>query len=538
MTSSAPGSELAGVGVLTHFALRRDRVRLAVWIAGITLLVVTTATSYASRYPTEADRAAIGEALQLPATVALVGPYRGGAVPTYGAMVSQAALGLACVLAALMNLLAVVRSTRADEEAGRAELVQAAPVGRRAGLTAALAVAISADVVLGGLVALALSLSGVESIDAGGSLLFGAAVGTTGLVFAGVAALTAQVSEFARGAAGLAGAVLGGAYALRAVGDVSAGWLSWLSPIGWAQATDPYGADRWWPLLLALGAAAVLMAGAGRLNRRRDLGTGLFPPRPGPPEASAALGSVEGLALRLQRAGLLAWTLGIAIVGVAYGSILGGAQDLLEQISALQHLVVAGASITESFAAALVLIVAIVVGVLAVQAVLKLRTEEAAGRVEVVLTAAVSRPRLLASHLAVAMGGGAIVLTIGGLALGVGAAISLHDASMVGRLGAAALAYVPALWVVAAFAAAVVALWPSASWLAWLGVAYPFAAYYGATYLSAPGWFEALSPYSHVPLVPAEPVSIVPLLGLAVVAAALTAVALAAFRRRDVRPGG
>ncbi len=531
------GSGFTGLGVVTRFVLRRDRVRLAVWVGGIVLLVVTTAASYARRYPTAADRTAVADAFRLPATVALVGPYRGGDVPTYGALVAQAALGLATVLAALMSIFTVVRATRAEEESGRAELITAAPVGRHVPLTAALVVAVGADFALGVLIALGLPATGVESITSSGSLLFGAAVAATGVVFAAVAAVTAQVSQYGRGAAGLAGAVLGAAYALRAIGDVGPGGLSWLSPIGWAQAAAPFTGDHAAPLLLAVVTAAGLIGLGVRLRQGRDLGSGLIPPAPGPAYASAGLGRPLGLAWRLQRVGVLAWALAITGFSVAYGSILGGAEDLLREISTLHELEITGARITDSFAAALVLVFAIVVAAFTVQTLLKTHSEEAAGRAEVVLATAVPRSAYMGSHLAVAMVGGAGLLLVAGTGLGLGAAVSLHDAVMLPRVAGAALAYVPAVWVVAGFAALVVGRLPRWSQLAWAGVAYPFVAYYATTYLGAPRWVEALSPYAHVPLLPAEGFTVAPLFVLVAVAAGLVGLGLTGFRRRDLVPG-
>jgi len=52
--------------------------------------------------------------------------------------------------------------------------------------------------------------------------------------------------------------------------------------------------------------------------------------------------------------------------------------------------------------------------------------------------------------------------------------------------------------------------------------------------LDVPGWVLDISPYEHVPAVPAATVAAGPLLALAAVAAALTAAGLAGFRRRDV----
>ena len=54
------------------------------------------------------------------------------------------------------------------------------------------------------------------------------------------------------------------------------------------------------------------------------------------------------------------------------------------------------------------------------------------------------------------------------------------------------------------------------------------------TLLGLPQWLRDLSPFEHVPQVPATWFDAVPLVVLTVVAAVLTAVGLAAFRRRDI----
>lgn len=83
--------------------------------------------------------------------------------------------------------------------------------------------------------------------------------------FAGIAALTLQISQSARGAKGMALAALGVAFALRAVGDalgevgesgveVISRWPSWISPIGWGQQMKTFYDNSWWILLLFLDA--------------------------------------------------------------------------------------------------------------------------------------------------------------------------------------------------------------------------------------------------------------------------------------------
>ena len=85
----------------------------------------------------------------------------------------------------------------------------------------------------------------------------------------------------------MAFAVLGAAFLLRAIGDTASGlsWLSWLSPIGWAERFRPFAGERWAVLLLPVALLVVLLAAAAALLVRRDLGAGVLagPPRARPP---------------------------------------------------------------------------------------------------------------------------------------------------------------------------------------------------------------------------------------------------------------
>ena len=54
--------------------------------------------------------------------------------------------------------------------------------------------------------------------------------------------------------------------------------------------------------------------------------------------------------------------------------------------------------------------------------------------------------------------------------------------------------------------------------------------------LGLPDWVLGLSPFDHVPQLPADDFSAAPLLALCAVAAALTALGMLAFRRRDLAP--
>ncbi|MFD7449338.1 ABC transporter permease [Kitasatospora sp. NPDC059827] len=527
---------LAGGATLLRFALRRDRVRLSAWVLGLGLLTLATADSVHSVYPTAADRASIAHASASPAVLAMTGPARYLADYTWGAMLGHRLLGLLVVLAGLLNVLTVIRHTRAEEEGGRAELVRSAAVGRHAQLAAALAAAAVADLALGLLLALGLPALGIPGLGAGGALLYGAATAVGGLLFGAVAAVTAQVSAHARTASGLALAVLGAAYALRAAGDTGRTGLSWASPIGWLQRSYPFVEDRWWPLLPALALAAGTAVAGFALSTRRDFGAGLRAARPGPATGSAFLGTPFGLALRLHRGLIGGFATALLLLGAMYGSLLGEADSMLRDVDRIKEALarLGGHSLADSFAALTMLVVAVVGGVYAVLAAQRARAEESAGRAVPVLAAGVSRSGWLGGHLAAALLGSVVVMVAAGTGFGLAGALSTGDGAVFLRLLGAALAFVPALWVTVGFAAAVHGWLPRATALAWAVPAYAFVIGYLGPLLRLPRGLDGLSPFGRVPRLPAARMDWAPPAVLTLVAAALIALALAGFRRRDL----
>jgi ABC-2 type transport system permease protein len=101
-----------------------------------------------------------------PALAFLYGPVYGHSV---GGLTAWKPGVLVAVTAALMSIFVVIRHTRADEEAGRLELVGSTATGRQAPLAAALLVALAANVVLGLLVTVTLIAIG---LPAAGSLAY------------------------------------------------------------------------------------------------------------------------------------------------------------------------------------------------------------------------------------------------------------------------------------------------------------------------------------------------------------------------------
>jgi len=537
--------ELTGTRRLLRLAARRDRIVLPVWVLSLGVLWLASVASIAGLYGSEADRVQYAVAVA-PSVIARAfeGPIFGTSL---GAILMTETFGMFAVLVAVMSLQAVVRHTRLEEETGRAELVGSAVVGRHAPLTAALLLTFTANLVVGALTAVILL---AYDLPVAGSLLAGLLLTGVGWSFAGVAAITAQVSASARGANGMAGAVVGLAYFLRAVGDglgevapsgveVTSAWPSWLSPIGWGQQGRAFAGDRFWVLALFAVLVVATVAVAFALTRHRDVGVGMRPVRPGPANASAALRSPLGLAWRLQRGSVLGWSAGLIIASAVFGAIGDEVDAFLETSEELVELFaqLGGSEVlVDLFIVFLMGLLAVAVGAFAVQGVLRLRTEELAGRAEPLLSTAVSRRRWVASHLTVVVVGSAGMLLASGLAGG--AAYGLVTGEWGGRFWdwvLAAAVGVPAVWVLAALVVAAVGLVPrwavAIGWSA-LGVSLVMGQL-GALF-DLPQWVLNVSPFTHVPAVPAEELEWLPLLVLLAVAAVLTAVGLVAFRRRDL----
>lgn len=534
----------AGTGRLVRLALRRDRVQLPVWLLALTGVVAASASSIQGLYQTEQERLAYA----MSNAGSAVSRVFNGAVadPSVGSITATETYGFTAVLVALMSIMAVVRHTRQNEETGRAELVGAAVVGRYAMLTAALVVAVLANAVLALLMAGTLVAIG---LPAAGSAGFGLALGGAGIAFAGVAAVTAQLSESARGANGLAGAMLGLAFLVRGIGDmlgeptpdgtsVTSLWPSWLSPVGWGQQLHPYAGGRWWVLALYPVFFAALVWTAYRLTDHRDVGTGMMPVRRGPAVASRTLLSPLGLAWRLQRGVLLGWSVGVAIMAVTMGSLGREAEELLATSDELKEYFAqiggGGANMVDAYFAAFMGIFGIVIAGYTVQALLRIRAEET-GPLEAVLATAVSRPRWMLSHITCAMLGTVALLLLLGLGTALSHGMASGDFSQTLELLGAALAQAPAALVLAGLVVLTLGALPRwAVALSWTALVACLLISQLGPLLELPQPVMNVSPFSHVPYLPVADPAATPLVALLAVAAALTGLGIGAFRRRDL----
>lgn len=527
-------NSLAGTPAMIRLALRRDRWMLPAWIIGLAAAAYLTAQATVGLYPNEVERIKAASAVNSSsAVVALYGPLFD--VTSLGELAMLKMTVFGGVILGILATYIVVRHTRADEEAGRLELVSAGQLGRNAALTAGLSVSAATMVGIGLLTWLALWAAGLPFA---GSLAFGLAWMATGFAFTGIAGVAAQLTSSARIALELGIAAVAVSYALRAVGDLrkpEPSLLSWLSPLGWGKQVRAFAGDNWIVLLLPLALFVVLVPLAFWLQSRRDLGAGLLDlERPGP--ARGDLGGVWGLAARLQGPTLLVWAAFFGLLGLLMGSLASSFDDWLTSPNIQELFQKLGGQqvLTDAILAAYIAMMALLAGGYGVAAAGKLRTEEVAGHVETILGSPTSRWKWAASVYGVALAGVAILMALGGLGVGVGAAISLQDAGQIWPAFVAGLAQVPAAWVVTSVVMLLFGVAPRLGALAWVVFAGAIVLAEFGVLWEAPQWLMDLSPFQHSPKLPVTAEATTPLLWLALTAVAVSAVGFVGWRRRDV----
>jgi ABC-2 type transport system permease protein len=512
--------------------------RIRTWsFAGLFFITsYANVVAYRSTYPALSDRLALARSLGTNDAVRLFygRPYD---LLTVGGYAAWRIGGVLTLLAAVWGFLAAIRATRAEEDAGRAELVLAGIVARRNFYRAAL-VAIAGGVALlwlAGFLGLALA-----KLSLGGSAYMALAVVSVAAVFAGVGALAGQLAASRRLAIELSSAALLISFLARVVADTTTSfeWLRWLTPLGWAEELRPFTGTRPWVLLLPLLATAALLAVAGAIALRRDVGTGLLPARDSSPPNRRLLGSPLAQALRGERGSFAIWLLSAGffalVVGAISTSIAGAGIS-----GALQRQVkqAAGVSIVTpvGYMSLTFIFFAIVLSLFACAQIGAARGAEMEQQLETLFALPVSRTRWLAGRLALAAGGAAAIGLFAGLCAWAGAASQNASGVSLGQMLGAGANCLPVALLFLGLGTLAYALAPRAG----SGIAYGLVMVaflwqlFGAA-LSAPRWLIEVTPFQHIGLVPAQAFRAGDAAVMVAVGAVAALAGLWAFRRRDL----
>lgn len=493
--------DLIGTGGLIRLILRRDRIWLLLWMLVILSIILGGAVSIEDVYPTvEARQERFDQIMNIPMFML----FQSKAFDTSpGALATQQAFGGSTILAALGSALFLVRHTRKEEQMGRRELIGSTVIGRHAPLAAALTVVLGSGMIVAGVSTIGLIGIGFPMA---GSLALGLVVGSAVWIAAAMAAVAAQVTENSGVASMSAFGLFYGFHFVRGISDMggeSLAWLGWLVPNGWLEHVRPFAGERWWVFGLIVVWVILLLRLAFRLVGRRDLGAGLIPSRNGPATAPTGLRNPMGLAWRLQRRMLFFWIGLIIFIAFPTGFIGPSALEEYAQSQWLQEYAAAinVASPADAFFTYLVFIMVFLITMYAIMATLRMRSDEAEGTAEMILTTPVNRWRWAVSHLVFGLGAPMILLVIMGFGFGLGSGVQSGDlGGDLARMLRLTTSLVPAVWVIVGITMAAFGLLGRGSnVIGWIALAVGIMTEIIVKMKLLPEWlFLVLSPFAHV----------------------------------------
>ncbi len=525
-----------GTRSLLFLLLRKDRVKILIWLLSILAITLAAAAAYPSIYQGEQDIMAFALTMDNPAMIAMLGLGYDVADYTTATIFAHEMLLFTVIAVAVMNILIVGRATRADEEDGQLELVRSLPVGRLAYLNAAIMEIILINIALALFVGVGLVSLGLDGMDLESSSLFGAILGATGIVFAAITAVFAQLAETSRGATGLSFGALIAAYILRAIGDVNIEVLSYISPLGWSVRTEVFAVNHWWPVFISITAAVLLTGIAFYLNSIRDMGDGFIPTKKGNPHASALLKSPLGFVLKQQRANILSWGIGLFLLSAAFGAIMGELETYYGDMELLQAFFAQNPdlSMTAQFLSLILVIISLFGAAPAIMIMLRLLGEEQHNHTEHLYSRAISRTTLMTNYFLAGLFVTLFMQTMIALGLWSAGASVMEDPITFGELYSASLAYLPAMWVMVAFATMLIGAFPKITNLIWLYVVFCFLVVYLKDLLKLPDWLSDVSSFNHVPDLLNAEIDWIPIILLVLIAGFLSMIGLIGYKRRDI----
>lgn len=521
--------------------LKRDWKKITIWILGLGLFSASFVPAF-KEIAKGQGLAGMYETLKNPAMIAMVGPTPVDSANDYtlGAMYSHEMLLFCGLFAMIISVLHVVGHTRKEEDLGLTELVRSFQVGRQANSMATMIEVVFINLVLALLTSVILISFGAETISVEGSFLFGISIGIAGMMGASLALVLAQIMPSSGGATGSSLAIIGLLYIIRAGTDVSNDSLSMINPLGWTYLTYPFTDNNWMPIMFALVFIIVFTIMAFTLEGARDMGAGYLPQQEGRERARKSLLSVHGLFLRINRGAMIAWLIGFAIMGAAYGSIYGDMQTFLESNELMKQMFSeSGFSIEESATGTLMMIMIGLVSILPIVLVNKLFTEENRSHLSQIFATKVTRGQLYWTTIGLAIISGVvgILLAAGGLG---GTAISVMEGSSTMNIIdflAAGFNFLPAVLFFTGLAAMALGWAPRLGKVVYIYLTYSFLLNYFEGVLDLPDWFFKTAIQGWIPSLPIEDFDIVPFITITVISLALILLGFLGYKNRDLIEG-
>ena len=326
---------------------------------------------------------------------------------------------------------------------------------------------------------------------------------------------------------------------LRAIADTAngAGWLRWLTPLGWAEQMRPYTGAQPLVLLLPIATGIVLVLVAVRIAIARDIGSGLLPARDSAAPRLKLLSSPTAQALRLERGSIAIWIASAGVFAYILGAVsksitsAGLSKQLQREIAKLGS---GSIATPKGYLGFVFVIFVLAVSLFACSQIGAARSEESGGQLETLLALRVGRRGWLAGRLLLAAGAATVISLVLGVLAWAGAEVQGVSISLATML-LAGINCLPVALLAIGFGALAFAIVPRASVeIAYGLVGLAFVWYLVGSLVSVPHWLLESTPFAHVGLVPAAPFRTGAAVLMVAIALAVSALAAMLFARRDL----
>jgi ABC-2 type transport system permease protein len=400
-------SRIYGLGSIYAKTMRDSRLALIVGagLMGGIMLVVSAAITKA--YPNAESRVELASLATSVGGVAQGIAGKAVNVGTMGGYVQWKYGPIFLWIAAIWSMMALSSTLAGEARGGSLEFVAASPFGKRRIAVEKVAAHLTAMTLTAAILGFAAWLAGAafatlpgDAIPVQAAVGFALWVGLAGLAFGGLAFALAQFFGRAVGA-GVAGFALLAGWILQGYAATVPAFtpLAVLTPVAWTADHLPLAGQYNWPSLVptAIVAAATLVIGVEAFARR-DIGAQQAVRTPRLPRPLRGLRGPVGRAFGERLPMTLAWSLGLGIFTLAMAAISKGlADDVAKSPDLLKTFsqIFPGFGITTAggFMQLMIQLEYIVVGFAAATLVSGWASDETSGRLEMLLSTPLARPR-------------------------------------------------------------------------------------------------------------------------------------------------